>query len=99
MPLFFEQLVEMSDFAKDHPTLSSEEALDSLGKASNWWHQFMYTQASKASRFDQETFNSTVVSKLFWILFLFVPAIGYLAKAAILAKTLFLPGAFVFWIL
>lgn len=70
----------MMVFSEAHEDLSASQALDSLQLKPGTINQFIYTQAYKASHFDQERFNEYVLSKAFWGLFLFIPIIALILK-------------------
>lgn len=68
-----QSLERMYIFAKSNPDMAIEAALDSLNVKDNWWNNFTYGQMKKAFNMKPEEFSRYWNSKLFWILFLFLP--------------------------
>lgn len=86
----------MRDFYREHKSLEINEALDSLGMEAGLWNRFMYAQAAKAADFDTEEFNRYFLSKLFWVLFLFIPILGLLLKLTYIRRPFFYPEHLIF---
>ncbi|MGB0176530.1 MAG: DUF3667 domain-containing protein [Owenweeksia sp.] len=86
----------MREFHQDHPAMEVNEALDSLGIEAGFWNRFLYTQAAKSADFSTEDFNRYFLSKLFWVLFLFVPVLGLLLKLIYVRRSFYYPEHLIF---
>lgn len=60
-------------FTQENPDVELEEGLDSLGLEHNWNNRFTYTQFKKLNSMNGQEFGEFLSSKLFWILFWFLP--------------------------
>lgn len=74
------RFVAMMDFYEEHTEQRIESALSDLNLESNLWNKFLYSQAIKASNFDDSEFNKYLFGKLFWVFFLFVPILAVLLR-------------------
>jgi len=70
----------MMDFYEAHPQQKVESALADLKLENNMWNSFLYTQAVKATNFDDAEFNRYLFDKLFWVFFLFVPVLAIILR-------------------
>lgn len=74
----FGKIERMMNFYEAHPDLPVETALDSMELSPNFGNKFLYAQAAKLADFDDEEFSRYFFSKLFWVLFLFLPILALL---------------------
>ena len=81
-------LEKMIEYSKEHSDHSDIHALSELGIENTFTHRFLYHQADKLSHFEMDEFSEYLRSKLFWVLFFFLPII------ALLLKLLYIRGAF-----
>ena len=75
-----DKIEQMIDYNKAHPSESAATALENSGIENTFWNRFVYHQASKISNFDNEEFNKYLRSKMFWVLFFFLPILALLLK-------------------
>lgn len=90
-PGFLQSVTLMGDFYLEHKTLPMEAALDSLGYEYTLLNRFMYKQGSKVAEFDTEEFNKFLFSKMFWVLFLFLPILAFLLKLLYVRRSFYYP--------
>ncbi len=90
-PEFLTQLIEMSDYRYAHPTLSEEHSLDSLGLPNTLFNRFLLRQSVKVNHLDLADFNNYLRSKLFWVLFLFLPITALLLKLLYVRRPFYYP--------
>lgn len=81
-------LEQMTEYSTEYPNHSDVHALDKLGIENTFMHRFLYHQADKLSHFEMDEFSEYLRSKLFWVLFFFLPII------ALLLKLLYIRGTF-----
>ena len=68
-----------------------EAALDSLGYEYSLTNRFMYRQGAKVAEFDTEEFNQYLFSKMFWVLFLFLPILASILKLLYIRRSFYYP--------
>lgn len=51
-------------------------ALNNIKLENNLWNRFLYTQSIKITEFDDKEFSRYFASKLFWVLFLYLPILA-----------------------
>ncbi len=90
-PGFFQRLTLMGDFYLDNKTIPMKDALDSLGYEYTLTNRFMYKQGAKISEFDTDEFNKFLFSKMFWVLFLFLPILAILLKLLYIRRPFYYP--------
>jgi hypothetical protein len=82
----FEKIDFMLSYLKFKPEEQSDVALSKLGLKGSFYNQFLFHQAQKIDAFNNneednyESFNRAFLSKLFWILFFYIPILGLLLK-------------------
>ncbi len=87
----------MTNYLIVSPESSSEEIFLQLGLEPGFWNEFAFSQAKKASRFGRnqtdnlKDFNRTLLSQLFWILFLFIPILGLILKLLYWRRDIYYP--------
>ncbi len=86
-----DKIEAMTDFYEGNKDLSVEQALDSLHLKNNLYHRFLYAQSVKIIEFDQDEFNEYLFSKLFWVLFLFLPILALLLKLLYVRRPFYYP--------
>ena len=74
------KLDEMTNYSKEHPNSSASAALKDLQEENTLMNRFLYHQADKISHFELDEFNRYFRSKIFWVLFFFLPIIALLLK-------------------
>ncbi len=80
----FNRLDYLTDYLEESPQSSKAEVFGAFGMEANFWNDFLFDQAVKveesraAGNFNR--FNRAFLSKLFWILFLFIPFFGLLLQ-------------------
>ena len=67
---------QFAEYAYHYPELESQEALQKMGLKNSFKHRFLYDQVKKSFAFSVEEFNRYYQSKLFWVLFTFVPILA-----------------------
>ncbi len=87
---------DMMDFHQDYPDIGADIALDSLNQEPTFWNRFLFAQAAKAADFDTNEFNQYFLSKLFWILFLFVPVLGIILHLVHFRRPFYYPEHLIF---
>ncbi len=90
-PGFFRRLSTMGDFYLHNKTLPMKDALDSLGYEYTYVNRFMYAQGAKVAEFDSNEFNKFLFSKMFWVLFLFLPILALILKLLYLRRSFYYP--------
>tara|TARA_B100001245_G_scaffold236683_1_gene229875 strand:+ start:4710 stop:5696 length:987 start_codon:yes stop_codon:yes gene_type:complete len=93
---FMEKLDTMTNFHHRHQHLTTNEGLSYLGLEHGTWNRFLYTQAAKMDDFDSKEFNKSFLSKLFWILFLFIPVLGLLLWLIYARRPFYYPEHLIF---
>ena len=82
----FEKIDFMLSYLKFKPEAQSDIVLSKLGLEGGFYNQFLFHQAQKIDAFNNdeednyESFNRAFLSKLFWILFFYIPILGLLLK-------------------
>jgi hypothetical protein len=82
----FEKIDFMLSYLKFKPEAQSDIVLSKLGLEGGFYHEFLFHQAQKIHAFNNdeednyESFNRAFLSKLFWILFFYIPILGLLLK-------------------
>lgn len=74
-----------SDYFKVDRQAQPEDMLKDLDQENSFWNEFLADQAWKISRLKSgqeaaEAFNRSFMNGLFWILFFFIPVLGFLLK-------------------
>lgn len=77
---FSGKLNRMSDFYKAHPSMPVRQALDSLHIEQGIFSELTYVQIAKANYMDTDNYWQFFQSKLFWVLFLFLPLLALWLK-------------------
>lgn len=96
-PNLLQKISGLTDLLVLYPDISQEEAFEQLGLSDSFWNRFAWAQSEKAAEFtrDQEnnleSFNRYLISKLFWILFLFIPILGLLLKLIYFRRDFYYP--------
>ncbi len=90
-PGILQKITSMGDFYRENKTLSMEAALDSLGYEYSLTNRFMYRQGAKVAEFDTEEFNQYLFSKMFWVLFLFLPILASILKLLYIRRSFYYP--------
>lgn len=80
VPWFLKRMENMSMFYNKHKAIATEEALDSLEYENTLTNRFLYRQSVKSENFNADEFNRLLFSKLFWVLFAFLPILALLLK-------------------
>lgn len=70
----------MEAFVMHYPETTQPIAFDSLGIAKAWKNEILYDYRTKRLTYDEGRFNDWFISKLVWILFLFVPFLAVWLK-------------------
>lgn len=78
-------------FAASHKGVSASAALDSLRLKHSIWNSFLYEQVVKVENLDNEEFGKFFFSKLFWVLFLFLPILALLLKMLYFRSSIYYP--------
>lgn len=81
----------MINYGSQHPAVESQQALNAMGIESSFWHRFLYEQAKKVGNFDDEEFSRIFYSKIFWVLFLFLPVLGLLLHLLYVRRNFYYP--------
>ncbi|WP_421754217.1 DUF3667 domain-containing protein [Croceimicrobium sp.] len=87
----------MSDYLIVKPESSKEELFNRLKLEPGFWNDFAFEQAQKTARFGHnqkdnfESFNRELISKLVWILFLFIPILGLVLKLLYFRRDFYYP--------
>lgn len=71
---------QLMDYSKAHPSEPAATALENNNLENTFWHRFLYHQAAKISNFEIGEFNKYLRSKMFWVLFFFLPVLALLLK-------------------
>lgn len=87
----FSKLDRMYRYFEEHPQVPVEGALDSLQLKQSIWNSFLYTQSAKIQSFDDERFSEYFFSKIFWVLFLFLPILALLLKLMYMRRGFYYP--------
>ena len=66
----------MLGYYEESGEMDSRKALDALEYKNNLINRFLYHQSTKIAEFDDEEFSKYFASKLFWVLFLFLPILA-----------------------
>jgi len=74
------RIEQMIDYSEAHPSESTVTALAKNQLENPFWTRLLYHQASKISNFDTEESNKYLRSKMFWVLFFFLPILALLLK-------------------
>ncbi len=90
-PPFLQKIGKMGDFYKAHKSMPMQAALDSLGYEYTLMNRFMYKQGAKVAEFDTEKFNRFLFSKMFWVLFLFLPLLALILKLLYVRRRFYYP--------
>jgi hypothetical protein len=96
-PGLLQKISGMTDLLVLYPEMSEEEAFEQFGLSAGFWNEFAFAQAEKAAQFasnqedNLESFNQFLISKLFWILFLFIPILGLLLKLIYFRRDFYYP--------
>lgn len=94
---FLARLEAMTDLIILEPNIAQEEVFEQLGIKQSFWNEFTFAQAAKAASFannqvdNLDAFNKFLISKLFWILFLFIPVLGLLLKLIYIRSDVYYP--------
>ncbi len=81
----------MIQYQREHLEVGTEEALINMEYPNTWFNRFLYTQVAKSSSLDDKRFNEYLFSKLFWVLFLYVPFYALLLKLFYFRKKIYYP--------
>lgn len=84
-------LERMGDYSTQYPEQNVEVALDSLNIESTFWNRFLYSQSAKITNFDDEEFSRVFYSKIFWVLFLFLPVLALILHLLYLRRAFYYP--------
>lgn len=93
---FYKRIKNMQRHYEDKPQLSTDDALRDMGIEPDFYHRFLYVQAAKISNFDMDEFNKYLFSKLFWVLFLFLPIIAIILKLLYIRRKFYYPEHLIF---
>lgn len=73
-------LEKMVEYSEAHPAESASVALEKNGIENTFWNRFLYHQAFKVSNLNTKEFQNYLRSKMFWVLFFFLPILALLLK-------------------
>jgi hypothetical protein len=90
-PGILREVYLMSNFYGNHKGLSVKSALDSMGYEYSFYNRFKYSQGAKIAEFDNDEFNQFLFSKMFWVLFLFLPLLALILKLLYARRSFFYP--------
>lgn len=94
---FLARLKAMTELIIYDPEVKQETVFEQLGISESFWNEFTFAQAKKAASFADNqvdnlaAFNKFLISKLFWILFLFIPVLGLLLKLIYIRSDVYYP--------
>ena len=83
-------------FYQTYPQAPELAALDSLHFEANFQNRFIDHQASKMAHFNGKDFRNYFFSKLFWVLFLFLPITALFLKILYIRRPLYYPEHLIF---
>lgn len=81
----------MAVYYMRHPDIPTPQALTNLEVPNTLFNRFLYTQAAKTAHFDSNAFSKFLFSKLFWVLFLFLPILALLLKLLYIRRPYYYP--------
>jgi hypothetical protein len=70
----------MMAFTKQYPSSTTTNALDSLELSNNWRTRLIYETGTKYIKMDSDRFSEFFMSKMLWVLFIFVPFLALWLK-------------------
>ncbi|WP_417602219.1 DUF3667 domain-containing protein [Owenweeksia hongkongensis] len=83
------RLEDMSEYSKGHPDIKAASALNELEMENTFLNRFLYHQADKLSHFEMEEYNRYFRTKIFWVLFFFLPIIALIMKLLYIRKDVY----------
>lgn len=77
-----EKIRVLGNYFEERPQASNEEVRQELALTNNFWNAFLVEQGRKIGGLNrgENDFNHSLMNRLFWILFFFVPVLGLLLK-------------------
>ncbi len=78
----------MEAFVMHYPETTQKIAFDSLGIKDTWKNDITYSTRTKRLTFDEGRFNDWFISKLVWILFLFLPFLAVWLKLVYIRRNI-----------
>jgi len=96
-PGVWSRFTSMTDLLIIEPQGKQDEVFAQFGLENGFWNEFAFDQAQKASQLARnqednfESFNRVLISKLFWILFLFIPVLGLMLKLIYFRRDFYYP--------
>ncbi len=81
----------LTEFYILHPDTGMTATLDHFGLEHSKWNQFLWHQSEKIATYDEKEFNNYLLSKMFWVLFLFLPILAFLLKLLYIRRDFYYP--------
>jgi hypothetical protein len=87
----------MSKYLAISPKSSRSEVFLNLGISEGFWYEFAFAQAQKTAGFSRnqddnfKAFNQALLSRLFWILFLYIPLLGFILNLIYFRQDIYYP--------
>jgi hypothetical protein len=85
------RITKMMDYYSATSETDALIALDAIKLENNLWNRFLYTQSIKITEFDDKEFSRYFASKLFWVLFLYLPILAGLYHLFYLRRKFYYP--------
>ena len=85
------RLGTMMEYYSRTGEINADSALVNLPLENNLWNRFLYEQSVKIAEFDDKEFSRYFGSKLFWVLFLFLPILAGLHHLLYLRRKFYYP--------